>query len=156
MKKFWFILCACMLSLSVAACTTPKDKIPSGTDIPDDTTTPTVQSETEIVTEPTEEHEHNFVKFIRTEAKCEEDGKIIYRCSCGETKEEILPKLNHNFVFIEKINPTCKTEGEIIYRCRCNIENRELLEKVNHIYKLVEQIDAKCGVDGKQTYRCRC
>lgn len=42
-------------------------------------------------------HQHNFVEESRTNATCTEAGKVIYKCSCGERKEEAIAALGHQW-----------------------------------------------------------
>ena len=91
MRKFLIVIGILMITLSLNACHTQIQNPPI--DVTGEATTPPESTIAESEIEA-EYHEHNFIKFIKTEAKCEEDGKNIYRCSCGETKEEILPKLS--------------------------------------------------------------
>ena len=45
-----------------------------------------------------EAHEHAWEEVSREEPTCTEDGKIIYECECGETKEEKISLLGHNMI----------------------------------------------------------
>ena len=40
-------------------------------------------------------HTHSWRERSRTEPTCTKEGSVIYVCSCGETKTEILPALGH-------------------------------------------------------------
>ena len=42
-------------------------------------------------------HEHKFVEESRVNATCTEAGKVIYKCSCGERKEEAIAALGHEW-----------------------------------------------------------
>lgn len=42
-------------------------------------------------------HEHKFVEESRVNATCTEAGKVIYKCSCGERKEEAIAALGHDW-----------------------------------------------------------
>ena len=54
-------------------------------------------------------HIHNWDnETVVCKETCESDGKIIYRCSCGETREEIISATGHDYK--EHI---CKTCGKI-------------------------------------------
>ncbi len=42
-------------------------------------------------------HVHEFTEYRRKNATCLKDGSLKLRCLCGETKDEVLPKLGHNY-----------------------------------------------------------
>ena len=44
-------------------------------------------------------HEHDFVLYETKKAFCAKDGYKKYKCSCGETKEEVIPKLGHDIQY---------------------------------------------------------
>ena len=41
-------------------------------------------------------HTHNY-SYTRTEPTCTADGKIVKKCSCGDTKTTVLPALGHDY-----------------------------------------------------------
>lgn len=68
---------------------------------------------------PTEsiEHQHEFVETGRTPSDCVTAGSIIYTCSCGETKSEILPPAEHIPVESVERQATCRTTGIVHTVC---------------------------------------
>ena len=58
-------------------------------------------------------HTHAFVLETETAATCTAQGAKVYRCSCGETKTEVLPALGHDFALTWTVDrePTCDTPG---------------------------------------------
>ncbi len=55
-----------------------------------------------------------------SQATCTEDGKILYTCECGATREDITPA-HHTLVFVAKIPATCTAEGTEAH-WRCSVE----------------------------------
>ena len=78
-------------------------------------------------------HEHEFEKYESKRAFCEKDGYIKYRCSCGEEKEEIVPKLGHDVQYVSTTAPTCTRGGSINNRCtRCTYSENEPIPRLGH------------------------
>ena len=74
-------------------------------------------------------HEHKYVEESRVEATCTEAGKIIYKCSCGERKEEAIAALGHSWgewSTVTEAGPG--TEGLKKRVCsRCKLEQTEVI-----------------------------
>ena len=71
-------------------------------------------------------HTHNFVLTESKKAFCSKDGYKKYKCECGETQEEVIPKLGHNVQYYSTTAATCTTAAVIKYKCtRCNYEELE-------------------------------
>jgi hypothetical protein len=62
------------------------------------------------------EHEHEFVFDSVEEPTCVVDGKTIYKCSCGETKEEIIIA-EHDYRVYNVEDPSCTKPGKTSYSC---------------------------------------
>ncbi len=78
-------------------------------------------------------HVHNFVVYQTKKAYCAKDGYIKYKCSCGETTEETIPKLGHDIQYYSTTPPTCTKPGAIKYKCtRCSTEEIEEIEVLGH------------------------
>lgn len=86
----------------------------------------------EIPDEP--EHVHNFVETEKKKAYCGKDGWAKYECSsCGETKEEVIPKLGHDIQYYSTTNPTCLKTGAITHKCtRCSTTEVTNLPALGH------------------------
>ena len=67
-----------------------------------------------------DQHVHSWQESSRVESTCAVAGKIVYACTCGETKEEDLPLDADNHESMEetaKTNPTCKELGTQTFTC---------------------------------------
>lgn len=76
---------------------------------------------------------HNY-EAQRTEPTCDEDGKIVYTCACGDSYEETLTATGHNYES-ERTEPTCKEDGKIVYTCTndgCGDSYAETLKATGH------------------------
>lgn len=80
-----------------------------------------------------EQHVHDFVPYETQKAYCGKDGYQKLKCSCGETTEEVIPKLGHDFEGPFTTPATCTNPGLIKYRCtRCSEEQVEELPALGH------------------------
>ena len=71
-------------------------------------------------------HVHEFVVTKTQKAYCSKDGYKKLKCSCGETKEEVIPKLGHNVEYYSTTPATCTTPCVVKYKCtRCSYEELE-------------------------------
>lgn len=57
---------------------------------------------------------------VVSEANCTEDGKKVYTCECGATKEETTPA-HHTLTYVKEVSATCTLEGSIAY-WQCSVE----------------------------------
>ena len=109
---------------------------------------------------PVIEHEHKFETEIEhVDATCEEDGHILYQCTCGETKEETLPATGHDEgTWITVKEPNYTEMGKEELRCgKCNtlLDSRELdVIPHEHDYETTAHQDATCTEDGFDTLVC--
>jgi hypothetical protein len=80
------------------------------------------------------EHVHDFVQTEKKKAYCGKDGWAKYECStCGETKEEVIPKLGHDIQYYSTTNPTCLKTGAITHKCtRCSTTEVTTLPALGH------------------------
>lgn len=82
------------------------------------------------VAEP--KHTHDFENgkvTITKEATCTEEGKKVLRCSCGEVKEEIIPKLEHKYSNWVVIEPAT-TQKEGTQKRTCTICKNEEVKTI--------------------------
>ena len=63
------------------------------------------------------EHTHEYEATVLREPTCTEEGLMEYRCSCGDTYTESIPRLEHQFV-TEITPPTCVSQGFTTYTCK--------------------------------------
>ena len=79
---------------------------------------------------PEEPHVHEFVVYKTQKAYCTKDGYKKLKCSCGETTEEVIPKLGHDIQYYSTTPATCTTAGFIKYKCtRCSEEEIEYTDE---------------------------
>ncbi len=103
--------------------------------------------------------EHNWVETARTEATCEVDGSVSYKCSrCGDTKTDVLPATGHDYE-ATVTPPTCTEAGYTTYVCK-NDASHTYTEAgepaLGHDYKAVVTAPT-CTEAGYTTYTCsRC
>ncbi len=78
-------------------------------------------------------HEHDFVAYETKKATCAKDGYQKLECECGETKEEVLPKLGHDVQYYSTTPATCTNPGAVTHRCtRCSYEEVEKSVALGH------------------------
>ena len=128
-------------------------------------------------------HKHYFgEKEVMVEPTCVKAGKIMYTCSCGETKSEEIPMNEHAWIISETVGDcttktvttkTCsvcgniKTEdGEYVHsKILINGNKKEvhkicstcgaIVEDGSH-HKFTEKSTATCTESGTITYTCDC
>ena len=80
-----------------------------------------------------EQHVHDFVPYETQKAYCGKDGSQKLKCSCGETTEEVIPKLGHDFEGPFTTPASCTAPGFIKYKCtRCSEEQVEETPALGH------------------------
>lgn len=78
-------------------------------------------------------HEHDFQLYETKKAFCAKDGYKRYKCSCGETTEEVIPKLGHDIQYYSTTPASCVKPGAIKYKCtRCSKEEIEEIPALGH------------------------
>ncbi len=118
------IILLCVLSLS--ACEL---------DNPAETTLPVQPNETmppEATVPTTMPHVHTFEFSQMTDATCEQQGEIVYLCSCEETYVEYIDAYGHQYTPTETKQPGCTEQGEMTYVCHCGSSYTEPIEAVGH------------------------
>ncbi len=66
---------------------------------------------------PTPEHEHRYTLKETVDPTCSSEGKWTYSCECGDTYEEVIPRLAHDEETV--VEPaTLEKEGRVIVRCK--------------------------------------
>ena len=79
-------------------------------------------------------HVHDFVVYETKKAYCGKDGYKKLKCSsCGETTEEVIPKLGHDIQYFSTTPATCVKPGVVKYKCtRCSKEEIEETPALGH------------------------
>ncbi len=107
-KKYWLVFLI-LLSILLASCsrTLPNEtetaeivtemKTETATEEQTETSSPPPTTEVPITTTTTPVHTHAFRVVSIQQATCTTAGQRMWRCSCGETKNEYLPALSHRF-----------------------------------------------------------
>ncbi len=124
------------------------------------TETPTTQPN--VTTEPTEPHEHNYVKKKTVSATCTDFGYTIYACSCG--KQDVRDMQNakgHLLGAATIVLRTCEHDGYTEQMCsRCNQPIRSDVQKAKHKFGSWTTASASMGVPATQQQRtcsvCNC
>lgn len=103
-------------------------------------------------------HEHTYHMQYQSAASCEEFGKLVEKCDCGDVNTIIIPKSDH--VFKEKIKEkaTCDKDGIQVKKCPvCNFEQEEPIPALGHIWKTNKKTAPTCSQEGVEEKRCdRC
>ncbi|MDO5022201.1 MAG: hypothetical protein Q4E07_02535 [Eubacteriales bacterium] len=107
-----------------------------------------------------ETHEHIFIKdeSSRVEPSCGVDGSIVLRCSCGETKTEVLKKTGEHSYGEEEIliQPTCESLGQ--RKRSCTVCKHEIFKDIDIVpcdYSgQTEETPATCTQDGEIKKYC--
>ncbi len=87
------------------------------------------------------EHIHDFVVYESKKAYCGKDGYKKLKCSCGETTEEVVPKLGHDVQYYSTSPATCVKPSVVKYKCtRCSYEEVEEGAALGH--ELSEFVEA--------------
>ena len=88
----------------------------------------------------------------------EQEGLKVYTCTtCGETKEEILPKLEHVHRYTAVVtDPTCTEQGFTTYTCHCGDSYvAAKTPATGHTYgEWTTTKEATCTVNGEQRREC--
>ena len=92
-----------------------------------------------------------------TSAGCTEEGRITYKCDCGQTHSFPTAALGHDYR-VTVISPTCETGGRTVRTCvRCGSESiRDIEDPLRHAYQTVVTRPT-CETAGYVTHTChRC
>ena len=98
---------------------------------------------------------HDHVESSRTNASCTNNGEIVYTCSCGDRKTEVIASLGHSWKFESRTDATCGEYGEIVYKCEsCGEEKAELIAPTQHDYQVTKTVEPTCTTDGYIEFSC--
>ncbi len=108
-----------------------------------------------------DECEHKWVEEGRTDAECEVEGSIDYRCEkCQATKSEPIKALSHNYGKAATTSATCTEKGKKVYTCSiCQGTKEEYIDALGHNYTKNKSLttEATCVSAGTVVYKCsRC
>ena len=106
-------------------------------------------------------HMHDYVQNVVKSATCKEGGRILYSCSCGDTKAENIPATNHSNATTDNGAPaTCTqtgfTAGKYCPDCKTWLEGHEVIPTTAHTYTSSVTTEPTCFKDGVLTYTCEC
>lgn len=90
-------------------------------------------------------------------ATCTEEGEMAYKCSCGDTHTEPIPKIAHDYKETV-VAPTCEDMGYTEHKCACGESYRDnYTAPTGHVYDdgTVTK-EATCTQEGEMTYTCSC
>ena len=65
-----------------------------------------------------EKHTHSYTATVTKEATCTEEGKTTYRCECGDSYTEPIPKKPHDYETTITKEPTCTEPGTQTQVCK--------------------------------------
>ena len=95
-----------------------------------------------------EEHICQYDILDAQDATCNEDGYIVYGCSCGNSYTEVIPATGHSWdEGVITVEPTEEAEGECCYTCQTCGETRvEVLPKLSPSATLtLDSVTAQVG-----------
>lgn len=132
MKKLLALLLALCALVLIVACTPTPDNDP-------------------------DEHVCDFVVKETEDPTCTKEGKTVYECSvCGETKDEVVNKLDHDMQFFDETHGNCDQYGYITYKCTgCTKKSTEPIEPTDHKWGDVVEASRliKCTNEGCQAVK---
>lgn len=84
----------------------------------------------------TEMSGHSYTDWVViTDASCTADGIKRGKCSCGNTKNDVIDSYGHSYVEVNRAPSTCKNEGQVDYVCsECGGKLSESISTTNHKY----------------------
>ena len=103
-------------------------------------------------------HTHRWREVSRTESTCARQGRVVYRCSCGQTRTEALPTRGHAYGPWEvTVPPTCEQEGIRTHVCAdCGRTETRTVEALGHDWdEGVVNRPAGLLEEGTILYTCR-
>ena len=92
---------------------------------------------------PENNHKHAWILQNTIASDCENAGKEVYTCDCGEEKEELIPAKGHTWEYESAIEPDCVNAGKEIYTCVCGGVKETPISAVGH-----QMVDGTCEVCG--------
>ncbi|MGN0435771.1 MAG: hypothetical protein ACI4D8_03980 [Wujia sp.] len=105
-------------------------------------------------------HVHSYEQIETIEPTCENDGKIVYTCECGDSYDEILPATGHKPIELAAVAATCTGTG-LTAGSKCSVCNKVLVAQTTvaakgHTYKenTSKRINPTYFATGTATYVC--
>ncbi len=79
---------------------------------------------------------HSVKEIERVDAACEDDGYVLYACSCGAEMHTTLEAFGHDYEEVSRSAATCISPEKVLSRCtRCEEEDTETIgEALGHTY----------------------
>ena len=94
-------------------------------------------------------HQHGFVSTIINSPTCTEEGLKIWKCACGHSYTESIPKLDHDYSYnIETVNPTCEKEGYTKKTCICGKSQTNTIPAKGHSIVTDRAVSPGCETTG--------
>ena len=125
MKKIISLLALLVITLGIVGCsqTVESSQSSTGEVSSSQQTSSEILSSEDASSEEQNSHTHEFVVYESKKAYCSKDGYQKLKCSCGEKKEEVVPKLGHDVQYRSTTPASCTKAGSIKYKCsRCSYE----------------------------------
>lgn len=109
-------------------------------------------------------HKHKWEIYKTVQPTTTKEGKYYKKCSCGQKKQETIPKKKqtkvahtHNWTIYKSEAPTCDDTGIYYEKCSCGKTREEKIPKLGHNYVNSRYYPATCTSDAEMWLRCtRC
>ncbi len=101
-------------------------------------------------------HDHTWTLSETVKATCTADGKYVYVCGCGMTREDSIDKLGHDYQLSATSEATCVAQGANTYTCtRCTASYSEAISGLKeHTWVISGKTDPTCLAAGATHYQC--
>ncbi len=112
-------------------------------------------------TEPkptTPAHQHSYTSEVTKAASCTSEGVKTFTCSCGNSYNEAIKKLEHTYS-AKTTAATCEKDGYTVHTCSVCGDSYEdsKVPAPGHNYSMVDSKAATCSEAGFKKYECsRC
>ena len=104
-----------------------------------------------------EGHVAHAFAFVENKAPtCTEDGYDLYRCECGETREETIAATGHSYGEWVVTDATCTADGSQTKTCSCGDAVTEVIPATGHDYdEGTVTTEPTCLAEGVLTKKCK-
>ena len=102
-----------------------------------------------FVSDWTDAIEHKYEKTVSKAATCTEDGEWTFKCECGDTYTQVMPKNGHSCEAAVTA-PTCEDMGYTTYECKnCDFSYiNDLKDALGHKETVVGKKEATVEAEG--------
>ena len=103
-----------------------------------------------------EKHTHSYTATVTKEATCTEEGKTTYRCECGDSYTEPIPKKPHDYETTITKEPTCTEPGTQTQVCKnCGDTIETTIPALGHKPgDWTTEKEPTCSEEGKKVRYC--